>query len=314
MQLESDRMVNLIVNKAFLDKEREVVKNERRFRTENSPEGTMYETIYDMAFTHHPYHWPVIGYEKDLDNAQPQQCLDFYKNHYAPNNATVVIVGDVNPGHAVGLIEKYYGALIPQPVRRYSGKDEPEQKGGRSKILHLSIPVEKVFAGYRVPGPRHADGSALELLANLVGHTQSSRLYRRLVDGGLASAVDVSVDNGKGGGLFLITAFLQKGRRAQDALQTIKRKCGKSIERTSPRRSCAPPSINIALSSSPVLSQFRQSPHHGHMEIEYGSVAKAVEDINAMSKITVADVNRVARRYLRTSQRSTVVVFRGAGQ
>ena len=221
MQLESDRMVNLIVNKAFLDKEREVVKNERRFRTENSPEGTMYETIYDMAFTHHPYHWPVIGYEKDLDNAQPQQCLDFYKNHYAPNNATVVIVGDVNPGHAVGLIEKYYGALIPQPVRRYSGKDEPEQKGGRSKILHLSIPVEKVFAGYRVPGPRHADGSALELLANLVGHTQSSRLYRRLVDGGLASAVDVSVDNGKGGGLFLITAFLQKGRRAQDALQTI---------------------------------------------------------------------------------------------
>ncbi|NDG83730.1 MAG: insulinase family protein, partial [Proteobacteria bacterium] len=88
--LEADRMVNLIVNDASFKTEREVVQNERRFRKENSAEGTMYQTLFETSFSEHPYHWPVIGYEQDLNAMTAQDARDFYERFYSPDRATVV--------------------------------------------------------------------------------------------------------------------------------------------------------------------------------------------------------------------------------
>lgn len=117
-ELESDRMVNLIVDEEVLNKEREVVQNERRFRNENSPEGKMYERVYELAFKKHSYHWPVIGYEEHLQRTKAKECYEFYKRYYAPNNATIVIVGDVKHTDALNIVSKYYGAIPSSKIAR----------------------------------------------------------------------------------------------------------------------------------------------------------------------------------------------------
>jgi zinc protease len=102
VRLEADRMVNLVVDEKSFKTETEVVQNERRFRTENSPDGTLTQILFETAFTKHSYHWPVIGYQEDLERMSAQDAFSFYKTFYNPNNAVVVVVGEAGRRVLVG--------------------------------------------------------------------------------------------------------------------------------------------------------------------------------------------------------------------
>ena len=308
MQMESDRMVNLIVEKTPLDKEREVVKNELRFRLENSPDGTMYERLYSLAFGEgHPYHWPVIGSMQDLENAKPEQCLDFYRNHYAPNNATIVVVGDVDHGQVVSLAERYYGHMKPQPVKRYSGPVAHGQTAERRETLKLAVAADKLYVGYHIPPVTAPDTPAIELLPNLIAALQSSRLYKRLVDGGIASKSTAFTYSGKGVGLLILSVGLQKGRTAAQALSAIDSEVARIRA-----KGFAAEELQIAKNQyrfdlfNGLDSNFSKAQNIGFFETVAGSLGRGVQIIEAIDAIGVNAVNAAARIVLNQKTRTVL--------
>jgi zinc protease len=213
-QLESDRMVNLVVNDDSFKTEREVVQNERRFRTENSPDGMIWQDLYELAFENSSYHWPVIGYEKDLNDMTAEDPRSFYRAYYSPNHATIIVVGDVVPGDVLKTIQKYYGGFLPQNTPAHSVVVEPAQMSDRHKEVSLNIQVEKLALGFKIPGIMTDDIPTLDVLDALLTGGKSSRLQRALVDTGIASSIGTSVMEQRYPTLFVFECNLQQSKKA----------------------------------------------------------------------------------------------------
>ena len=221
--LESDRMHNLVVNEDSFKAEREVVLNEQRFRSQNSPEGTLYQALFESAYIDSPYHWPVIGYVQDLNMMTAQDARDFYEHFYSPDRATVVVVGDVDANDVLKKVEKAYGSLAAKNTPDGEIKKDPEQTAQRRKKLSLNIQNEKLILAYKV-GPSDApETPALELLQGVLSEGMNSRLDRALVDTGIASSVSSGSFSLRDPGIYVIMADLQKGKSSLLAEQIILR-------------------------------------------------------------------------------------------
>ena len=181
LDLESDRMQNLLVEpKEFLS-ERDVVKEERRLRTEDDPVNTMVEQMMAVAFSAHPYQWPVIGWMADLNGIARDDLYNHYRTYYAPNNATIVVVGDFDAKTLFPQIEKYFSSIPRGPMVPAVSAVEPKHLGERRVIVKQQAELPAVFAGYNVPTLKHPDSYALEVLQGILSSGKSSRLYKALV-------------------------------------------------------------------------------------------------------------------------------------
>ncbi len=306
--LESDRMVNLIVDDKALDKEREVVQNERRFRNENNPDGKLYERIYEATFKNHSYHWPVIGYEKDLLNAKSKQCMEFYKKYYAPNNATIIVVGDVDHSNVAKTIEKYYGTLIASKInRRAIVKDEAVQSE-KTETLTMKTEVEKLVLAYRAVDGSHKDFAALELIRNIISVGKSSRLYKKLIDSGIASDVEIDNSEHKDPGLFIFFVNLQKGKTAKQALDVIDKTINELI---TSKVTSAELSRSIAMLRFSVFDDLSSNESKarfmGHYETVTGNFVKGIEMIDAIKNFKPEELQTIAKNYFDKNRR--VVLF-----
>lgn len=181
LELESDRMQNLLIDpKEFLS-EREVVKEERRMRYEDDPVNSMNEQMMAVAFSAHPYQWPVIGWMADINSITRDDLYRHYRTYYSPNNATIVVVGDFDKKKMIALIESFFGSIPRGPdVPRVSAV-EPKHHGERRVVLKRQAELPAIFAGYQVPTVKHPDSYALEVLQGVLSSGKSSRLYRSLV-------------------------------------------------------------------------------------------------------------------------------------
>lgn len=179
--LEADRMQNLKFDDENFAPEHQVVMEERRLRTEDSPIGALFELLNAAAYTAHPYGWPIIGWMNDLRQATRTDAMAYYKLHYVPNNAFVIAVGDFSGDAMIAEIERAFGSIprgeMPPPARAV----EPPQQGERRTVLRREAQLPFVAIAYHVPNLRHADAPALEVLAALLGSGKSSRLHQRLV-------------------------------------------------------------------------------------------------------------------------------------
>ncbi len=181
LDLESDRMQNLLLDpKEFLS-EREVVKEERRMRYEDDPTSTLVEQMMGTAFISHPYQWPVIGWMADIGNLTRDDLYNHYKTYYAPNNATIVVVGDFDTKKLLPEIEKYFGSIPRGPEVPAVGAVELKQIGERRIVVKKEAELPVVFSGYHTPDLKHPDSYALEVLQGILSSGKSSRLYRSLV-------------------------------------------------------------------------------------------------------------------------------------
>ncbi|MBI3610305.1 MAG: insulinase family protein [Nitrospirae bacterium] len=181
LNLESDRMTNLLLDAKEFQLEREVVKEERRLRTDDDPQSLVVEYLFATAFLVHSYHAPIIGWMTDLNNLERNDVVAFYKRHYAPNNAALVVVGDIDPKKLFPKIQQTFGRVpkgFPIPAHRIA---EPEQNGERRFVIKKEAQLPFVFAGYHVPNYAHPDNYALSVLATILSSGKSSRLYRSLV-------------------------------------------------------------------------------------------------------------------------------------
>jgi predicted Zn-dependent peptidase len=179
MSLESERFLDPVFREFY--KEQDVILEERRMRTENSPTGKMLEAFLDTAFTTHPYRRPVIGYDDDIRNLTRPDVREFFDTYYGPNNLTMAIVGDVDPAQVRRLAEIYFGRFQAVPLPEDTLPAEPPQTAPREVALTLdSQPY--YFEGYHAPARRDRDALVCEVISSLLSDGRTSRLYQALVE------------------------------------------------------------------------------------------------------------------------------------
>jgi zinc protease len=215
IDLEATRMHRLIVDDAAFTTERDVVMNERRFRVDNDPLGLMSELLWDAAFDQHPYGLPTIGWMKDLESLTGEQARSFYEEWYAPNNATIVIVGDVTPDSAAGAVLKGYGQVQSSQVVVPEFPPEPPQTVQRRVVKRLPMASDRIDIGFRIPSYRSEDSPALAVLDAILTSGQAGFLKRALEDTGLASDVRSFLFPFYDGSLYEITVTAREGVTAE---------------------------------------------------------------------------------------------------
>ncbi|RKZ94872.1 MAG: insulinase family protein, partial [Gammaproteobacteria bacterium] len=228
-RLESERMRKLVIDEAELLKEREVVAEERRMRTEDNPQALVREAFNASAFVNSPYHHPVIGWMSDINNYQAEDLRQWYQKWYAPNNATVVVVGDVKPEAVYQLAKQYFGPLKPEKTALVKPQVEVEQRGKR--IIEVKAPAELsyVVMGWKVPvvatveKEQEWEPYALEMLAGILDGGNSARFARDLVRGD-----EVAASVGAGYGLFsrladvfMVVGTPVRGKSVEELQQAI---------------------------------------------------------------------------------------------
>ncbi|MCU7843971.1 MAG: insulinase family protein [Candidatus Thiodiazotropha sp. (ex Monitilora ramsayi)] len=196
-RLEADRMRNIKLQQEEFLKEVEVVKEERRMRTEDKPTSLTYEQFLTGAYEASPYRIPVIGWMADLDAMELEDLQSWYRMWYAPNNATLVVVGDVDPAHVIRLAEKHFGPLKPERISRPKPRTEPQQKGIKRFTVKAPARQPYLIMGYKTPVIGTAAESwepyALEMLAYVLDGGSSARLTSHLIRGSkLAASADAS--------------------------------------------------------------------------------------------------------------------------
>ena len=229
MRMEADRMANLRLTDEKVAPERGVVQEERRSRTDNSPSAQLYERRRAVTYLRHPYRIPLIGWKREIDGLTTGDALAFYRRHYAPNNAILIVAGDATAAEVRRLAEKYYGSIPRRPVPQRVRPVEPNQLAARRVTMKSPrVHVPSISITYRAPSfsageTRHA--YPLLLLSDILGGGSTSRLHRRLVieekgasgagAGYLGTALDigefsVSASALAGGGIVRLEALLKE--------------------------------------------------------------------------------------------------------
>ena len=184
-ELESDRMAHLNLDEKEFIKELEVVKEERRLRTEDNPNSLTYEQFNAAAYMSSPYHNPVIGWMDDLNSMKVEDLREWYDKWYAPNNATLVVVGDVQPEEIFALAEKYYGDIPAREIAPIKSRLEPPQVGERRIEVKAVAKLPYILIGYKTPVLKTTNDIsevyALNILAGVLDGGRSSRLSKHLV-------------------------------------------------------------------------------------------------------------------------------------
>ncbi|GFE70491.1 pitrilysin family protein [Chroococcus sp. FPU101] len=179
MSLESERFLDPVFREFY--KEKEVILEERRLRTDNNPVGQMIEAFIDKAFTKHPYKRPVIGYDEDIRNLSREDVTQFFNAYYPPNNLTIAIVGDVDAAKVEELAKIYFGRYTAKPKPSENISIEPQQTASRE--VDLTLPSQPwYFKGYHRPELNHPDNAIYEVITTLMSNGRTSRLYRSLVE------------------------------------------------------------------------------------------------------------------------------------
>lgn len=197
LELEADRMRALAFDPKVVESERGVVYSERRLRVDNDNFNALLEQVQSSAFLAHPYQIPTIGWPSDIRGWKMTDLQHFYETYYAPNNAVMVIVGDVDPRNAFAQVERHFAGIAPSPLPAPPATVEPEQQGERRIVLKRPGQTAVLQAAYQGLAAADAAMPALELLATILGRGESSRLHRQLVE-----EARIAVDTG---------SYIQKG-------------------------------------------------------------------------------------------------------
>ena len=310
IDMESDRMTHLALDDATVLTEKQVVLEERKLRTDNSPEGRIQEALWKLAYTQHPYQWPTIGSVMDVMTAPLEQVRAFYHHYYVPANATVVIVGNIDKKATFELIKKYYGRIEKSPVPTRDIQAEPEQNEERRLILRDHVAGLRFAQGYHVTAADNDDSYALDVLSNILFEGSSSRAHRRMVDEKeLVLGVDGSAYTPTYPGLFIMTAAMKEGVPVETAEAELW-----SLIKEIQDKGVTDEEIRVAVRQLTVqMVDGVRTPHGlgtliGTVTVTLGDTARFTQDLAKYLKVTRADVVRVAQKYLYPNNRSVVIL------
>lgn len=306
--LEADRMRALAITPKNLEQERGIVKEERRLRTDDDPGGKMYEEIYLQAYAASTYRWGPIGFMADIDAITLEDAKEYFRIHYAPNNATIVLAGAVTPAEGFAMVERYFGDIPaqtpPEPVKNV----EPPQAGPKTYEFHKVAELPAVAIAYKAVNARHPDRPALDVLQAILGHGQSSRLYRAIVrEKELASDVDVSFNWGIDPELFWLNGQVRPGKSAKALAQAIEVEIAKVREHAPDERELRKAKNILQADYVRSLSSVSGKANQlGFYETVFGDYRDMFKEVDRVEAVTAADVQRVANTYLIDHERTTV--------
>ena len=308
--LEADRIENLDINEQMVESERGVVASERLTGLENSNWRVLQEELKGAAFRAHPYSWSVIGHESDIAAWTLEDLTQYHKTYYAPNNAVVVIAGDVKLSEVKLLANTYFAPIAAQAPPREVKTVEPLQKGERRVFVQkASVSTPNVMLGYHIPATSNADYYALDLLSSILTTGNSSRMYQGLVDKQVAIEVDTYMPMSFDPNLFYVMGVANPGvttpeledamiseinRVARDGVSAEELEKVKNIKLMGFYR--AMETINGKANTI------------GTYELFFGSYDKLFNAPEAYNKVTPDDIQRVAQTYLIRANRTVAVL------
>ncbi len=307
LTLESDRMWNALFKKEDLVSEMPVVRSELE-GGENSPDTLLWNQVNAAAFTAHPYQWPIIGWRSDVEGMSRDQIYGYYKTHYGPNNATVILVGDFDSDKAIALVKKHFGGLKPVPKPPAVHTVEPVQRGERRVDLRTAGSAQRVLIGWKIPAQSDPDNYALDMLEQILSGGRSSRLYQSLVETGIA--VDAYAYSGTktDPSLFYVGATAQQGKSAADVEKALLAQID-AVAQTPPtdeeiKRARNQIEAGFVFSNDDVSSQAQMI---GRTQMLIGW-KKLADYLPSIGRVNAADVQRVAKKYF-VQETRTVGVF-----
>jgi len=311
--LEADRMATLRIDQTALDSEREVVKEERRWRYENEPFGLLSEIVYDNAFTTHPYKHTPIGSMADLEAASIEDVQAFFDTYYVPENATLTLVGDFETANALQMIEHYFGRVprAARPVPRDIPQEPPPGGERRLTVEADNWPLPTVVVAHPITYDGHPDAYPLHILSKILSDGQSSRIYRRLV---YEQQVAVSAF-GQGNiiedpHLFYAVAIVQPGRAVDETASAL-------IAELDRMRSELPGDDELQRAKNQFARDYvigrmtndQKASHLAHAAVIHDDVTTADGEFDIFMNVTKDDVQRVAQTYFRDDNRLVLTIM-----
>ena len=312
LDMEADRLENLALPEENVLSEKEVIKEEKRLRYEDSPFGKMYETMCGLAYERHPYKNTVIGNWDDLHAMTRQDMWNYYKTWYVPENVVIVISGDVTRDRAVQLSETYFGRISAVVAQKLEIPVEPPQRIERRKVIRKEAELASLMIAYQAVSMDHDDFVPLVFLSHILSAGQSSRLYKSLVyEKQIATFASASFEGSKDPGLFQVMAQVQIGHTVEEVEQALLEEIFKVQTQTVSEREYE--RIKNMVESGFVhaleTNEYR-AEMIGRYEILSGNHGSEYINVFAelIEKTSEEDIQRVAQKYLVPEKKNVVIL------
>jgi predicted Zn-dependent peptidase len=309
MLMESDRFLNPVLREFY--KEKDVVMEERRLRIDSQPTGRLIEEFLAIAYKAHPYGVHVIGHMSDLQTLTRAEAEAFFRKHYIPSNLTIAIVGDINPEQVKKLAEQYFARIPSSPKPEPVETEEPPQLGER-RVTVEDLAQPFVLIGYHKPDMNHEDNAVFDAVTDIMGVGRTSRLYKSLVKekkiAVYASALQ-GIPGDKYPGLFLFYSVPAKGHTNEESEQAIYEQIERlKTEPVTPQeldkaKTRARADLIRQLDSNSGLAQLLT-----YYEVLTGNWRNLFKQLDQIEKVTTEDIQRVARQYFITKNRTVGVI------
>ena len=313
LELYADLMENLTLKDEEFQPERDVVAEERRWRTDNSPMGYLYFKLFNNTFTYHPYHWTPIGFMNDIQNWDIDDIKDFHKKYYTPNNAMVIVAGDIDKDEVFKTTKKYF-AKIKNTFKSKNIDDklhtaEPKQNGAKRVIVHKDSQVQMLAINFHIPDFLHEDQIALSALSELLSSGKSSRLNELLVDKKqLVNTIYAYNMELKDPGVYLFLAVCNPGVEAVDVEKEIWNEIAKIKDGKIKQSEIDKIKINTKSdfifsleSSSSVVSLYGS-------HLIRGDITPLMTYEQKIENLKISDIVEVAKKYLTVENSTTMIL------
>jgi predicted Zn-dependent peptidase len=308
--LEADRIAHLDIDAAMVESERGVVASERTTGLENSNWRVLQEELKGAAFRAHPYSWSVIGHESDIAAWSLQDLRQYHSTYYAPNNAVVVIAGDVKLAQVKALADQYFAPIPAKTPPREIRTVEPQQKGERRVFVKkASVSTPNVMLAYHIPETSHKDTYALDLLAAILGEGKSSRLYQALVNNQIALGVETYMPESFDPNLFYFYGVAAADINAAQLEQALLAEIAKVVTDGVTEAELEKVKNLRLMGFYRTLETINgKADTIGTYELFMGSYKKLFSAPEDYSKVTPEDIQRVARQYFTRANRTVGVL------
>ncbi len=317
LEMEADRMQNVSLAVADVEKELKVVKEERRLRTEDQPEAAAFEQMQATAFQNHPYGQPVIGWMSDIAQLDQAKLRDWHQQWYSPNNARLIVVGDVDPEQIFRMAQTHFGSIPARPVPSLPQRHEPPQRGERRVVLRIPAQTPYLITSFKtptlaqLPEAQRWEAYALSMLSSILDGGRASRLQKRLVrDQRIAASAGASYYlYSKRNSLFVLSGTPAPGHSIAEVEQALDAEIADLLENPVTEEELQRTRAQVIAHMVYAQDSIRHRAYMIGMLETNGLGWEVEQDLVARYQaVTAAQVQEVAQRYLDTDSRTTVTV------
>ncbi len=310
--LESDRMLGLNLTQEKLDIQKNVVIEEYNQRYINQPYGDAMLIIKSLAYKEHPYKWPTIGKDiSHIKNATLDEVENFFYRHYAPNNAILTVVGNIEPAEVYELAKKWFGPIPKREIAQKEIPQEPEQKSPRAEKVQKEVPHNVLYKAYHMVSRNHPDFPASDLISDILSNGKSARLYQKLVKANpVFSNIDAYITGDIDPGLLLIHGAVSEGVTMEEAETALNNELAKLTDQTVEEEE-----LQKVKNKFEAVHEFsKTSALHKAMNISFHELLGDAERINTETDkyraVTPEEIKNVSKKILDKNNSSTLYYYK----